>query len=59
MICAWGNKAPGQRVREVFEIIRHHPHLVRLGPLTKSGQPSHPLYLKKNIAWESMKYYQP
>ena len=60
MICAWGNKGvSGGRAREVYEIIRHHNHLVRLGPLTKVGQPSHPLYLKKTVQWESMKDYQP
>ena len=63
VICAWGNKgAAGARAREVFEMIqRHNSHrkLVRLGPLTKEGQPSHPLYLKKTVQWESMRDYKP
>ena len=63
VICAWGNKgAGGARAREVFEMIqRHNSHrkLVRLGPLTKEGQPSHPLYLKKTVKLESMQDYRP
>ena len=58
VICAWGNKGGDRRASEVVERIRRHANLVRLGPLTNKGQPSHPLFLPKSIQWESMADYR-
>lgn len=63
VVCGWGNGIPGvgglastkERAAAVLEMIRGEgktPH--RLGPLTKQGQPSHPLYLKDSLLPEPM-----
>ena len=55
VICAWGNNGGGPRAGEVYDLIRSHAKVYRLGALTKKGQPSHPLYLSKSLQWESMR----
>lgn len=54
-ICAWGNNAKENRVREFTQMAKKAgTKLWHLG-LTKGGQPRHPLYIKasqKPILWE-------
>lgn len=63
VVCGWGNGIPSangraatkERAADVLEMIRYVgkvPHC--LGPLTKEGQPSHPLYLKGDLRLETM-----
>jgi hypothetical protein len=48
VVCAWGNNAKLDRVGEVIGIIKEFttPHYLEL---SKTGQPKHPLYLKKEL----------
>ena len=50
VICAWGaHKAAAQRAKQVTDLLREGGvELTRLR-MTKSGQPSHPLYLPANL----------
>ena len=59
LICAWGNKGRGGgRAAEVWKwLLRRHKHIRRFGPLTKAGEPSHPLYLPSDIEWQPMEDY--
>jgi len=54
VICAWGNHGKRNgRGDAVLRMLRENgvtPH--RLGPLTKEGQPNHPLYLKATLTPE-------
>ncbi len=43
-VAAWGANADPERAREVLGWLRHPLHL----GLTKSGQPRHPLYVKRD-----------
>ena len=58
-ICAWGNKGRlNGRAEEVWKMIRRNKNLLRFGPLTKLGEPSHPLYLPGNIDLQPMDDYR-
>jgi len=48
VVCAWGNNAKLDRVGEVLSVIKEFttPHYLEL---SKTGQPKHPLYLKKDL----------
>lgn len=45
VLCAWGGKAPENRVREFVEMFWRKANLLCLGT-TKSGAPRHPLYVR-------------
>lgn len=48
IVFAWGNWGTlGDRAKTVLQLLAHSPHLYCFG-LTKTGQPKHPLYLRKD-----------
>ena len=57
VVLAWGNGGKRERARKVYEMVKHK-HPVRIGPLTKLGEPSHPLYLPYKTLREPMDDYK-
>ena len=53
LVLAWGNGAAGRRSSDVYERLRPWSPM-RIGPLTKNGEPAHPLYLPYNTPLEPM-----
>ena len=56
VVLAWGNDGAGPRARHVYEMVRAM-NPMRIGPLTKAGEPKHPLYIPYGTPLESMKDY--
>ena len=56
VVLAWGNDGAGSRARHVHEMVRAM-NPMRIGPLTKAGEPKHPLYIPYGTPLESMKDY--
>lgn len=47
VVCAWGGNARADRVKEVWELIRHHrPFKPLCLGVNSDGSPGHPLYIK-------------
>ncbi len=50
VVCGWGNfEVDNKRANVVMQERKKFDSLYRFGPTTKSGQPRHPLYLKRDL----------
>ena len=58
LVLAWGNRGKGDRARRIYRMVQCFSP-VRIGPLTKAGEPPHPLYLPYDTPLEPMEGYSP